>query len=278
MSRMEITALLKVAESAEAGRYTLPAELTNAIATYDRARSVTAPEQVTFNVDQVAGSIVATLAAGDTLDVAQLVTNAATVQRDTEAVGQIRVAISTAIELAASSATLLADDLTEKVITDHLAPAYQQLLEEVREVAASLDGYGLDAHALLTAPTKIRNAYLKLPELAVRNKTLREARRLVNTIGHRKPKHDAQDLFSLFSQPMALRPDWKAPARVPHIDMPTDPIEFLVWLVSDKAAPGKPWLPTVAEQDAAWWKQFGEAQEMRNQAHRNGLAVGARIG
>ena len=99
----------------------------------------------------------------------------------------------------------------ETIISDHLAPAYRQLLDEVRAVADALEGYSTNAHTLLTAPAKVRNAYLKLPELVARNKSIREARRLINVVGHRQAQHDASGLFGLFAKPMALRPGWKPP-------------------------------------------------------------------
>jgi hypothetical protein len=46
-------------------------------------------------------------------------------------------------------------------------------------------------------------------------------------------------------------------ARPAAIDYHSDPVELLLWLVAP-AAVGKPWLPAVAEQDAAWWNAYGQ--------------------
>jgi hypothetical protein len=103
------------------------------------------------------------------------------------------------------------------------------------------------------------------------------ARRWANTIGHREPEHDGSHLFAEFADPLALSPWWKPPAPIPQTPAPQDPVERLLWLVSEAAAPAKPWLPTVAEQDEAWWARFGEAQQTRARAHHDALAISARI-
>lgn len=278
MTRMEIQALLKVANAAETGRYTLPAELTEALSTYRRTNEVNLPEVQRFQVDQAAGRIFAAVQAGEDPGMGGIVKTAAHAANEAAAVTQVQYALELARELAENGAVLVAADMAEHIITDHLAPAYRQMLDEVREVATALEGCATDGDSLLTAPTKVQKAYLRLPELVDRNKAIREARGRINVAANRKPQHDVRDLFALFSKPMALRPGWKPPAHVPMLDMPTDDRKFLLWLVSDKAAPGEPWLPTVAQQDAAYWEQFGEAQEMRKQAHHNGLAVGSRVG
>lgn len=278
MSRMEINALKALADAAEVGGYTLPAELTSALTAYSRTLEVTLPEPTPFNAEAAAARLVATLAKGDTMDPAYLVQEATDAQTMHVAVEHARTVVKLAVEQAADTATLLAADMADRIIADHLRPAFHQLLDETREVAAALNGHSLSLGALITAPAKVRNAYAKLPELAARHRLILEARKRANAIGHRTPKHDTEALFGTFEDAMALRPGWKAPARIPRVDAPSDPVEYLLWLVSPEAAPGKPWLPTVAEQDAAWWKQFGEAQTMRIQAHRNAHAVGARIG
>jgi hypothetical protein len=38
--------------------------------------------------------------------------------------------------------------------------------------------------------------------------------------------------------------------------LPDDPTARLLWLVSDEACAGKPWVPSAAEQDAAWRRHF----------------------
>lgn len=278
MSRMEINALRTMADAAEAGRYTLPAELSSSLETYRRTVAIEVPQPQQFNADAAAARLVAHLAGGGTPDLASLVEQAATAEHQHVAVERARLVTTMAIEQATEAAVHLASDLTERIIAEHLRPAFLELLTEAREVAAALDGYGLNLTALITAPAKVRGAYAKLPDLVARHRLLWDARSKANAIGHRKAQHAGSEIFTAFEDAMAMRPGWKAPARILPLDAPTEPVEYLLWLVSPAAAPGKPWLPTIAEQDAAWWKQFGEGQEMRRQAHRNGMAVGARIG
>lgn len=84
--------------------------------------------------------------------------------------------------------------------------------------------------------------------------------------------------FADFANPLAFAPQWRPPAQIPRLPWPTDPTAALLWLVSEKVAPARPWLPTVAEQDAAWRDKLGEAQQMRASRHRDAVAIGARIG
>lgn len=92
----------------------------------------------------------------------------------------------------------------------------------------------------------------QLPRLVTRRQLIFTARRWANTIGNRTPQHDTEGLFAEFENPTALTPGWRQGMR-PVIPAPEDPTERLLWAVSDPTAPAKPWLPTVAEQDAAWW-------------------------
>ncbi len=128
--------------------------------------------------------------------------------------------------------------------------------DQAREIAAALTGYGLDAHTLIKAPAKARNAYLRLPELVSRKAAILEARSRVNAIGHRTPEHDAQGLFATFREPMRFFPTWRLPAPIPRLPFPEDGTERLLWIVGPEAQAAEPWLPTVAEQDAAWLAQF----------------------
>lgn len=77
-------------------------------------------------------------------------------------------------------------------------------------------------------------------------------------------------MFGEFSRPMTFHPDWKLPARIPPLPSPQDPTQRLLWVVGPDAAMAKPWLPTLAEQDAAWWETFGSGVE-RAQRNRMNL-------
>ena len=48
----------------------------------------------------------------------------------------------------------------------------------------------------------------------------------------------------------------------------------IVWWPRD-AAPAEPWLPTVAEQDAAWWDTYGATVERLQHNSHNARAYGS---
>ena len=71
-----------------------------------------------------------------------------------------------------------------------------------------------------------------------------------------------------------LSPEWRPPAALPRPEMPGDSVARLVWLVTT-AAPAGPWLPTVAEQDAAWLATYGDAVERLQRNQHNARAYGS---
>ena len=276
MSRMETTALTQLVQSAEGAGYTLPTELLDAYATYHRVKALEVPEPAVLDAEGAASRIVSATAAGETVDLIAAACQWERATRDTQTASQAQMLVNAATEQAAHLAAGLADTLTEQIITEHLRPALEAVYAKTREVAAALEGYGLDPHTLVTAPTKARSAYAALPGLVTRRQMIYTARPLVNALGYRKPQHDVNGLFAELADPMALSPTWRPPMAVPQIPAPTDPTERLLWIVTDAAAPAKPWLPTVEEQDEAWWAQFGDAVDNMAQRHRDGLAIGAR--
>lgn len=279
MSRAEITSLTNLVDASAGGGYTLPPELTDAYRIYRRVKAIEVPEPNPLHLDTAAARLVSAVAGGKSVDVLELGAAVAQAETDRRATELARAVLADAIEQAGNAATSVASGLTEQVISAHLRPALDEVYARVREVSAQLDGYGLDdPHRLVTAPAKVRTAYGALPALVARVTAILTARKYANFIGHREPQHDANNLFADYRQPLALSPQWKPPAQIPRIPAPHDPTERLLWTVSEAAAPAQPWLPTMAEQDAAWWNQFGEGVENRAQRHRDAQAIGARIG
>jgi hypothetical protein len=105
-----------------------------------------------------------------------------------------------------------------------------------------------------------------LEPLAERRSAIAQARGLSNRLGARRPEHDHDGFFSELKTPEALVPGWQPHTRFGYPDIPVDPGERLVWLVTD-GAPGQPWLPTTSEQDQIWMTHFGE--ELAKQRARN---------
>lgn len=274
MREMETNVLGKLVGSAEVVGYELPPELVDAWNIYLRTKALVMPEPQPLGIEAAAARIVSSAASGEDPDLSALVREVDQSNRDRHATAEARRILDLAHEQAANAATNLASDLTERIITDHLRPAFDDVHEQARKYAATLAGYGsLDPYTLITAPAKARNAYAELPGLVERRLGIFAARRWVNIIGHREPQHDVQHMFGEFADPLAFHPTWRPPAKVQPVPAPEDPIKRLMWVVSDEAAPGKLWLPTVAEQDAAWQAKFGEAQTRRRNAHDNTVAI-----
>lgn len=263
MSRMQINALTKLVDAGEAGGYTLPAELLDAYRIYTRTRALSVPEVRPLEADAAAARVVAAVAAGDSPELVSLGAEVDRAQRDHEAHARALHILNVATEQAAGAAANLAGDLAEQIITRHLRPAFDEVHAQAREVAAALEGYGLETRRLITAPAKVRNAYASLPDLVSRKAAILEARKSANAIGYRKPQHDTTDIFATFANPFHFAPGWKSPAPVPRVPFPEDATERLLWMASAEVAGAKPWLPTVAEQDEAWQRVFGEAARRR---------------
>ena len=85
---------------------------------------------------------------------------------------------------------------------------------------------------------------------------------MANALGERTPQCDRRALFSLFERPLAFASDGVPYDESPGPPVPQDETARLLWLLSDEAAAGRPWLPTVAEQDAAWRAHFGRSAEI----------------
>ncbi|MGG5260828.1 hypothetical protein [Phycicoccus avicenniae] len=246
----------------DTGRYTLPEQIVQTVQTYRRATELQAPEVAGFTRQDAADDALAALTAGGPVDLAALaakVRAGATRHGDsTEASG---IALAT-LELSAAEAVRTAVELADGVVTEHLRSAFDALLEEVRQVAADLDGTSLDLHGLLNAPAKVRKAYERLGELTMRHEALWHARKMCTRLTGARPTHDQSGLFIEFRDRLALHPDLAPTTPVPQLAAPSDPKARLLWLVTD-AALGTPWLPTVEEADARWWDQYGQRIQER---------------
>ena len=266
MSRAEINSLKTLIGNADAAGYTLPVELVNAAAAHTKLSALQISPPDPFEADTAAARVVAAVAGGEDIDLLALGHRLRQAVEDRQAFEAARTIAREAQEQASNRATLLAADMVEKIITDHLRPALEHVHEQARRVAVTLQGHNRESHTLLSAPDKIRKAAGALPELASRRAAIYQARHLVNAIGHRQPEHDGKHLFGMFRRPMAFHPTWSPPAQIPRLPIPEDPTKALLWMVSDATAAAEPWLPTIAEQDQAWWEQFGEAQQIRAHA------------
>ncbi|CAN5623200.1 hypothetical protein BH24ACT5_BH24ACT5_20100 [soil metagenome] len=272
-----VFALGKLVDAATAGHFTLPEPVLDAWATRERVRAITSDEPAPLHVDTAAAQVFAATAAGEPVDVVDLARQVRSSAEDCHAHDMASRVRRAAVEMADNAARIVASEMTEVTISEHLRPALDDVYAQARRCAADLAGFGLEPRALLTAPAKARSAFAALGGLVDRRNLLFEARSWVNAVGHRVPTNDEAGMFAEFENPMVLVPGWQlSTAPWPGVPAPEDPVERLLWVASDGVAPARPWLPTVAELDAAYWKVFGAGIEMRAQAQRDSEAIGAR--
>lgn len=278
MTRMQTSALTRLVNYSEAGYFTLPASISEAWRTYQRVSATVVDVPRPENRDAAAARLVAAAAAGESLDPAAEARRSVAREEERRLAEQARDVLIVATEQAAARAGQELADLAEVIITDHLAPAHAAVLDDTRELISAMDGHSRDPHSLLTAPAKVRNAYLRLSPLVERQRVIMDARWKVNNTAGRQAARDVSDLFALFERPMSFHPTWKLPAQFPRLPIPTDPEERLIWLACDpEAQAAGPWLPTIEQQDAAWWALFGEAQEKQSRNQHNARAMVAQL-
>jgi len=265
-----LRALIQGAQDA----YTLPGELLDAWAVSERVRALSVTVPARLSDDDAAAGLVAAVAAGEQPDLVKLGEELSRGETKTEAYRHAQRVLTAAVGEADRRAVSIASDVVETVIRDHLRPALMDVHDKAREAAAALDGYGdLDPVRLVNAPAKARAAFAELPVLVARRRLIFAARRSANRIGNRQPEHDATELFVEFAAPFALAADFNRNGL--KSVAPQDPVAYLLWVSSDAAAAGRPWMPTIKEMDEAWWDQFGEGVEMRRRAASDARAIAA---
>lgn len=279
-----VTALDRLVHGRDAGGYTLPADVIAAHDTYVRAAALTVPTAERLHHDTAARDLAEQYVTGPGTE--PMLTAA---QRVHDSAAAIQVAELAAVlhQQAVVKVAARAVDITAEhgsaLVTDCLRPAYTDLLEQGRKAAQHLDKIteGTDVHSLLVAPPKARAAYIDMKAHADRHDVLWDARACVLKITGERSELDDHGVFLEVEDPislqMALQPGWlpgRSALRRP--ETPKDPVARMVWLCTT-ATPGKPWMPTTAEMDAAWDRQFGDAVRARGQARRNAEAFGALI-
>lgn len=168
------------------------------------------------------------------------------------------------LEEARDQAALMVVDILaspDGIITDLLRPRFEALLAEVRRVVPLLEGADADDdRQLLFARDGIQAAGRRLREIHDALQAVFAARNaLIRLAGG--PPIDGSGQYSMVRHPERLprgpRPD---PAR----------IEFVTWLANTDA---EPWLPTVAEQNAAGTEAASDRKSPKNWP-TSGVAAG----
>jgi len=149
-------------------------------------------------------------------------------------------------------------DGAEAILGDHLRPAFDELVAELKAAHATFLPYGDAAPALLRAPDKARKAFAGLGELSARWAALRNSRAALAFAGY-TAQADEFGLFALvrnaerFCDMTRPRPMSKIADGLPWRGLAGT--DFQLWVGTNPAA--ELWLPTPDEQDAAFTALFG---------------------
>lgn len=246
--------------------FSLPAELVAAYEVCVTIQGLTLKPPPLLDVETGAEQLVATVSRGEPADLLQLGRDIELGTRDRAAVQAAQLAQRAALERSDDRLTSLAHSLADEIVSSHLAPAYQAVLEEAREPAKVVRQHPLTPQDLRLKDTNEarahRAALRKLEPLAERRSAIAQARVQANRLGARVPQEDFDNSFAELRAPMALVPGWKPPNRFGQLQIPSDRIERLVWLTTE-GRDGQPWCPTVQQQDEVWLSIYGEEQARR---------------
>lgn len=259
-------------EPCDAGQWSLPLEVLIARAVH--ARLLTAiNNHPAAPPDPYEALVIAALTCDEPskLDVTPLLDH----QRVTAERDRRLQVLRTALDRSAQDLIDSVRDSAHTIIRDHLAPVLDQLwLEVVKAVKALGDRDPSDTTAMLSAPARVREAYLAMDGLAVRYNRLREAWARM-PVG--EPEYDTRGEHSEFEVGLyCVWPDGKrwamAPPATPPWPVGDGGKGRLIWLVK---ADAKPWLPTPEQRDRAWQAANAEALErMKEQSRRHREAHG----
>ncbi len=260
MAFRPITALVEAAEST--GAFTLPSEVTSALAVERRATEfasqaytarVRAQEHGT-GIDELAGEVLDALAKGDEpgSDIEQRLADA---ERDRRLAGLRQEVAAVASSRAVDRADNVLMGLADEVIHEHLGPALEQVLEAAKKIVPTAVKFGISdvddsAHLIAHGDAKLLSAIRELDGLVTRYSAIRKARQhLLAVLG--APSFDADNAFSEFrNAPSAYGAAWDRRYQTQEREWPAGPRARLLWVAAN-AERVEPWVPSPSEQDAA---------------------------
>ncbi len=249
----------------EQGGYELPAGVLAAVDVLHTTQALTVPDPPPLrHIEDVAAHAVDLLTGGEPVDPVELSAQAATARELAAHLDDAKRLVTLATESAGLRALAVATALADEIVVVHLRPPFEDVLNQARALAPSLQGADLNAGGW-DATKSVRDARRTLSGLADRHRVIRSARTAIIGIAGQEPEHDTGGQFLLLRQPQALTAGYAANRPMPRPPIPENPEAALLWLVTE-GAPGKPWLPTTSEQDAAWLNLFGEALDKRRAA------------
>lgn len=220
---------------ADAGIYTLPAEVMQLRAEMERLTTHAMPEPTSAaEVAAVAFRSAATTGDGwpDPDELAAL-------HARNQMLGQlarVRVEVLQQIETSLYGAVVGRADV---IIVDHLRPVFQSVLADLRSVVDTLDGRPVTGAEILSAPKPVRDAAVAIDDLAARYGVLRDAQSKLAAVT--TPSTD-DGLYFEMRNPEDFRENRRLNAPWP-ID---DRVEMLRWMLSHGV---DLWMPTPAERD-----------------------------
>ena len=268
-----------VVNGREVGGYSLPDVLLAAHDAAKRVAGLALPPYERVHFADAGAGLVEQAARGEEPDVAGLLDGLRGAVAEADARRLAELALVEAGEVAATRLVSAVRATADETITEHLRPAFESTLDDARRAVADLGTYPPVPAELLAAPTKVRNAYGRLGELAHRLNLIRRARTTIIGVTGRTADRDVNGMFATFEDPLVFFGGNPPPfsARIPW---PTEPIAALVWVATaTDAAAARPWLPTVSQQDDAWSASaYGDRARSLEQASFNAHAVGARGG
>ncbi len=254
-------ALERLLAGARAGDYTLPEAVAGASAGSHRLRGLELRAPRRFGRADAAAHLLSEAAAGRPLDPMALAARIDRSRSQMQLFVEAQEVVAMAAEQGRDAAAAVAGDMSERIVGEHLRPAHREVLRGAKRVAARLarytdDRFELDTRGIVAASGRVRRAYAALPDLVRRHRAIRDALEAVNVLAGHPPRHDSRDLFAFFQDPLVFSAPGLPYDRAPEAPVPGDDTARLLWLVSDQAAIGRPWLPTAREQDMAWLSAF----------------------
>jgi hypothetical protein len=131
----------------------------------------------------------------------------------------------------------------DEIITEHLRPAQQAILDELRELAPVLQHLELTDAAMTRAPEAARAAWVRLPDLMGRYWRIRDAYTALLPRDHDATLAEIENAPALYGTSWAGRFQSGVGGK-PWTPWPKDNLARMVWLAT---SPARPWMPTPAE-------------------------------
>ena len=257
---MAFRAILPIVEAAERGHFTLPSEVTSALAFEHRAAQFAsaafeartqAMERGT-GIDALADEVLQAFAAGK--EPGELEQRLEAAERDRRlAALRVEVATVAAAQAVARSDSAVAG-LADVIVHEHLAPALAETIEAARKLAPIIARFDDDiddsGHLLRHGDAKVVGAIRALDELVGQYSAVRKARtHLLAILG--QPSFDVDNSFSEFKHaPEAYGRAWNVRHQTREREWPAGPRARLLWIAAN-AERVKPWVPLPSEQDQA---------------------------